>query len=339
VRGASVRRWKSGPRRASLGRAFAASVLVVLAFPSREASAAPPQVNVYVNNYGAAAQQAAQQVSPPPSIPTPAQVSGAGAGGVTPAEATLAQVAAYQQYLLYLNVANSQPRASGANAAQYFNNGAAVTSVPSAGQPGAAYFSNGASATSVPSAGQPGAAYFANGAEATRLPSVPAAAPYASPAPSASAPLPPGWWTEPATPPAKTAPSSSPPSAPPPAAVAATMQEPAMSFQEWLRTMGATAPQTQAPETPEPPEAPALAALEEEAPPVAELSTTANDVRQRASYPVRAREKSRERVAKRAPGPLGIIAGAFAVGILLGAVVMRRARVALEHAGNATPGR
>jgi hypothetical protein len=318
-----VRRWKVGARQASLGCAFAASVLV---FSSHEASAAPPQVTVYVNNYGAAA----------PSQTTPAQVSGA--GGVTPAEATLAQVAAYQQYLLYLNVAKNQPPGAGANAAQYFNNGAAVTSVPSAGQPGGAYFSNGASATSVPSAGQPGAAYFSNGAEATRLaPLAPTATPPPSPAPASSAPLPPGWWTEPATPAGKTAPASAPPSAPAPAAapVVATMQEPAMSFQEWLRTMGATAPQVAAPETPEPPEPPALAAMEEEAPPVAELSTTVNDVRQRASYQVRAREKTRERIAKRAPGPLGIIGGAFAVGILLGAVVMRRARVALQHSGNA----
>ena len=60
------------------------------------ANAAPPQVTIYMGGYGAGPQQA-----PAPQYPVQLGQSGvSGAGGVTPGEAALAQLAAYQQYLL-----------------------------------------------------------------------------------------------------------------------------------------------------------------------------------------------------------------------------------------------
>ena len=145
-----------------------------------------------------------------------------------------------------------------------------------------------------------------------------------------------------------------------------------MSFEEWLRTMGAAAqpqqegqpqqeaqsqqegqPQQEAQPQPEAPQAPAATPTTEEAPvaeppatptteeeaPVAEPAAAANDVRWRVSYPLP--EKTRERAGIRgaARGLVGFVVGAFAVGLLLGALVMRRARLALGPHGNATPGR
>jgi hypothetical protein len=173
------------------------------------------------------------------------------------------------------------------------------------------------------------------------------AAPPPPPAAPESKPLPPWWWTEPtAATSAATKPASSPPSpaaapSPPPASAAAmaTLQEPAMSFQEWLRTMGAVEPQpVPPPVAEEPPPEPTPGEPDEAVALLAEPSETANDVRVRASYPLR--QKTHERTAaKRGPGPLGIVLGAFGVGLILGALAMRRARLPVGAPESATPGR
>ncbi len=96
-----------------------------------------------------------------------------------------------------------------------------------------------------------------------------------------------------------------------------------MSFEEWLQSMGAVLPESEAQAAEEPPAIPA----DEEAAPVAEPSATVNDVRQRVSYV--AREKLRERAPapRSSKGLAAVILGAFGVGLLLGALAMRRARL------------
>jgi hypothetical protein len=254
---------------------------------------------------------------PPPSAPPP-PMSASGpmypAGGAIQGQAALAQLALYQQYLLYVAVASTPP---------------AKGPPPDVGQ----YFTNGAVVTTVPSASQPGGAYFANGAEATRLPltpSVGSAAASAAP-PARSAPLPSFWWVEPdgkqaaPPPPPSAAPSPPPSPAGQPLAPAPEAESPGapMSFEEWLQSMGAVIPEAQAAEESSP------VPTDEEAAPVAEPSATANDVRQRGTYA--AREKPRERVATSgtSKGLAAVIFGAFGVGLLMGVLAMRRARVAM----------
>ncbi len=295
--------------RALLAGAVATSVLALASI----AEAQTPQVTVYIGNYGSAPPPGAP---PPPSgLSGPTALPTSGANAALLGGAAVAQAAAYQQYLLYVATMSPQAReGAAANAAQYFTNGAALTTVPSAG---------------------PGAAYFSNGAETTRLPPAASAAPAASAptgAPAPSTALPPWWWSEPA-PPAASAPVPPPAAsaiAPPPPPAPAETDEPAMSFEEWLRSMGASIPEAQAAAAEVTPPPPPNAPAESEAPVVAEPSSTANDVRPRASYALR--QKTRERAAHGAIGNLGVLVGAaFAVGLLIGGLAMRRARNALNH--------
>ena len=255
-----------------------------------------------------AASSAAQPAPPAPISPPPQSASAAVQG-----EAAWAQLAAYEQYLLYLSLVSSQPNAPKPDLSQYLNNGAAVTTVPSAGKPGSAYFSNGAGVTSVPSPGQPGSDYFTNGAEVTKVPwntGSPTLPP--PPAPSASAPTP--WWLP-------EAPASSPAAessaAPAQSAETNAVEGAPMSFEAWLRAMRASVPGGSE-------ETQALATEEKATPPVSEPTAVAYDERRRETYPPP--EKPAEH-ATRASTKLGIfVAGAFALGLLLGALATRRAR-------------
>ena len=135
---------------------------------------------------------------------------------------------AYARYLQYVQVLNYQAAhpSAGADAAQYFTNGASITTIPASG---------------------PGSAYFTNGAEVTALPPP---LPTVAPAPATLPPLPnprastsasPWWWGETLPPAAQ---SAAPPPLPPPAPLAPPLAEPpaaapAMSFDEWLQSMGA----------------------------------------------------------------------------------------------------
>ncbi len=267
--------------------------------------------SVFVSTWAAAQPSPPSQISPPPPS----------AGAAIQGEAMWAQLAAYEQYLLYLSLANKQPNAPTPDVTQYFRNGAAVTTVPSAGQPGSAYFNNGAAVTSVPSAGQPGSAYFTNGAEATNFPLTPLAPSAAPPPPPPPPPFesPPWWWKEPESSAASAATEPAAPSPGPPA-TEVLIEGPPMSFEVWLRSMGAAARSAEGSER-----RATITAPEAAAPPVVEPSAIAYDERQQAIYPLP--EKPSERTLGIASRRLGaLVAGAFCLGLLLGALVMRRRR-------------
>ncbi len=256
---------------------------------------------------------------PPPFPVTPS----IGVATALESQEIWAQAAAYDQYLLYVSSPKGPPTSGQALDSPYFSNGASVTSVPAAGQPGSAYFNNGAVVTSVPSSG-PNAKYFTNGAEATRLPlTAPAAS--VPPAPPQVAIVPP---TQPATTP-PTTPSEIPASAPPAAVVPAVtvMDEPPMSFEAWIESMreaaGASATSLRAP---------AVSGAPMEAPPVTESSESANEMRPRATYDLP--EKPVERApARRVSRPwAAFVAGAFALGLLLGILAKRRGRARIGSA-------
>jgi hypothetical protein len=209
-------------------------------------------------------------------------------------EAAWALAVQYEQYLLYLSLATHQG-----------------TQAPDYGQ----YFSNGAAVTSVPSAGQPGSAYFTNGAEATLLPLAAPTALAPLPAPPEAAPSAASSTRE--TP----EPMPTSPTSPIPAAAGAVVRDvwvegPPMSFEEWLRSMGATTPGAEGARP-----APTVAAAGLT---VAEPAASANDARQRTSFAPA--EKPSERVvvsgeARRLAVPM---ACAFALGVLLGVLAMLR---------------
>jgi hypothetical protein len=292
--------------------AFAAGFVVL--FAPALARAQSPQVTLYLNNYG----QAPSGVS---ATPAQAPMQGpSGAGAAYQGGAALAQVAAYQQYLLYLSLAREGALGPnpGPNPAQYFTNGAAVTTVPSAGQPGSAYFSNGAEATRLPPPAPAAAA----------APSAAAALP-----PPAGSALPPFWWTGSSAPPAPA--TAAPPPVPAPSAAPAPAepptQGPVMSFEEWLLSMGAQPPAEPAEQVPE------IAAAEMEAP-IVEPAENAYEVRKRATYapPEKARERAATNEGSR--GLASFVVGAFAVGLLLGGLAMWRAGFRMGPPGGAASG-
>jgi hypothetical protein len=289
----------------------------------------------------------AQLLSPlPPAVPV--VLPGPNANALQ-GQTAWAQVAAYEQYLLYLSLVSSQPSAApdvgqyfrngaavtgvpaaGQPGSSYFSNGAAVTSVPHAGQPGSSYFSNGAAVTSVPSGSQPGSGYFTNGAEATRFPlTVPTVPPPPPQAPRQPAPS------------SRTAESAAPtiPPAVPaltPAARSAPevwVEGPPMSFKEWLQSMGG-APESEAPTGPL-----AAASISTEETSVEEPYATAEGLQQRAHFalPERPREPvAASAAARRLFGPM---LGAFALGLLLSALVMLRMRPRVQRPARAPSGR
>jgi hypothetical protein len=284
------------PRRRSLVTFAFGAALVAASAP---ADAAPPQVTIYLGGYGqptaapAPAAQATQQGTQPASS----------ASGALQTEAAFVQGVAYARYLQYVAAVNYQAAArgagTGADATQYFTNGAAATTVPSAG---------------------PGSGYFTNGAEATRVapPASASAAPPPPPPLPPPAPLAPFWWVEGSTPPPASSAPSAPPPPPPEAAptVEARLPEVAMSFQDWLESMGANLEESE----PTPTAAPAV-----EAALLAEPSAAAYEVRPRAPYAVR--EKLRERIPPRegsAGGLVVVILGTFAIGLAVGALAMRK---------------
>jgi hypothetical protein len=100
-----------------------------------------------------------------------------------------------------------------------------------------------------------------------------------------------------------------------------------MSFEEWLRSMGADVQEAALPESP-----PSLTSAEVERAPIAEPSTTVVDVRQRASYLVREKPRAHGAAATDSSGRVSALIGTFAAGLLLGALVMMRPRFRF-HAG------
>ena len=269
-------------------------------------------MTVTVGGYG-------QSPSAPRTQPTSGQQAGQSSApipGVLQAEVTIAQVAAYERYLTYMALANSSSsRPTQAEMAQYFSNGAAATTVPSsAEQPGSAYFANGAEATRVP----------APAASAQPLPpsqpSQPSQPIQPGPAP-ASAPLAPFWWVEGMTPAPSPAPSFPASSLPPPAPEAEEHPAQAMSFEDWLQSMGANVGEAPS----EPP--PALTSAEVEGAAITEPSAAVLELRPRTESVVR--EKRRERVAAGivSAGPIGATIATFAAGLLVGALAMMRPRL------------
>jgi hypothetical protein len=93
-----------------------------------------------------------------------------------------------------------------------------------------------------------------------------------------------------------------------------------MSFEAWLRTMGATAAETEGTGR-----AAAAPVVNEQGESLAEPSSAADDNRQRATYPLpeKPREAAPVRTSRKLLAPL---AGAFAIGLLLGGVAMMRMR-------------
>ena len=105
-----------------------------------------------------------------------------------------------------------------------------------------------------------------------------------------------------------------------------------MSFDEWLQSMGITLPEAQAAES-----APPALADTEPSPIVAEPSATALDVRQRTTFDLP--EKTRARVATNGSSGVEVFAlGAFAVGLVAGALAMRRTRMGVPPTRGTTPG-
>jgi hypothetical protein len=282
-------------------------VPAAVAFAASSAGAQTPRAPLYSQPLNA----------PPPAAP-PAQTPSS-AGAALQGEATLDQIAAYQQYLLYLSTVSSQPAASSSqDVGAYFRNGAAVTSVPSPGQPGSAYFSNGASVTSVPAAGQPGSAYFSNGAEVTRLPLAAPTAPTAPP--------------QLAGPPRSSVPATPPPTSSSPVLAASPLSStaptetlidgPVMSFEAWLQSMGAPV-ESERETTPGPPYGVAYADRS-----LAEPTADADEARTRATYELPEQTPERGVIARKTwrGGLVAILGGTFAIGLLLGALAMRRTR-------------
>jgi hypothetical protein len=223
------------------------------------------------------------------------------------AEVTIAELAAYNRYLQYVALTSSgATRPTQADMAQYFSNGAAATTVPSSGQ---------------------ASSYYANGAEATRVPAPAPSVQPAQPSPSyqaspppAAAPPAPYWWVEGTTPASSPEPPPAP-SPPPPAAEPEARPLEAMSFEEWLRSMGANVQEAAASES-----IPALASGEVEMAPIAEPSARVVEVYERASYVVREKPRAHAAAATDSSGRLSALIGTFAAGLLLGALVMMRPR-------------
>lgn len=297
------------PRRGSRARRLRLAG-VVLVLSSLGGAARAQQVTITIGGYGAPPSGAAQPAAPQPAA------SGMASGLQGPA--AWAQIAAYGRYMQYLSVLNYQSTHGGALPApaetkDYFTNGATVTSVPSAG---------------------PGAAYFTNGSEATALPS-------ASPPPSAAAapppPQPPGqspWvvvYQNPSPPPAAPAPAVAQPP-PPPEPVAEVHAPPtAMSFEDWLESMGLD----RAPPASE--SKPTLTSAEVEAVPLAEPSAAANDVRERVAYKVPEKPRARAAVGSSGGGGALGITAAFSAGLILGGLAMLRLRDRRRVDAESTP--
>jgi len=259
---------------------------------------------------------AASGQAPPPAALAPPPMSAAAA---LQGEATYAELAAYEQYVLYLALVSNQSAPGPApDLSQYFSNGAAMTAVPAAGQPGSSYFSNGAVVTSVPPAGQPGSAYFSNGAEVTspRLTGAPRP-PQPPPAPVEATP-----WTPIEEPIASMPPAPVPPPAPAPAVV--TTEGTPMSFEAWLGTIRLAVGDTEA-SGGATAAAPAVG-VESEALPIVEPAATANDERQRATYSLPEKPAEHAIVSRHSRRFAALVTGAFAVGLLLGALLMRTRR-------------
>ena len=88
--------------------ALGASILFIA---GSAAGAQAPQVTVYMGGYG-------QPLNPPPqAAPTMQGSPSMNAASALQGEATFAQLAAYERYLLYLSVVSSQP-SKAANAAR-----------------------------------------------------------------------------------------------------------------------------------------------------------------------------------------------------------------------------
>jgi hypothetical protein len=278
------------------------AVVFFVAVGTIAAPARAQQVTITIGGYGSPQ----EQVAAPPTQPTQPGVPSGGAGyGPYAGPVALAQMAAYGRYMQYLSVLNYQSTHNGAlpgpDAKEYFTNGAAATTVPSAG---------------------PGSAYFNNGSEATVL--QPATPPPLAPPPPPSQ-QPPGqspWvvvYQNPNAPPPPPAPAPAP--TPAPEAVADNRAPVvAMSFQDWLESMGLDNSDTSEESSP------ALTSGEVDTTPIAEPAALAYDVRQRVAYALP--EKARARAAPHASGwgPVAGITSAFAAGLILGGLAMLRLR-------------
>ena len=289
-----IRPW-SGSRAPKLRFAGVALVLSSLGGGAARAQ----QVTITIGGYAPPAGGAAQPAAPQPTA------TGASSGLQGPA--AWAQIAAYGRYMQYLSVLNYQSTHGGAlptpaDTKEYFTNGATVTSVPSAG-PGAAYFTNGSEATALPSAGA--------------LPSAAAAAP--PPQPPGQSP----WvvvYQNPSPPPAAPTPAVAQPPAPPEPVAEVHAPPTAMSFEDWLDSMGLDKP---------PPAAeskPSLTSAEVEAAPLAEPSAAANDVRERVVYKVPEKPRARAAVASSGWGGAVGLTAAFSAGLILGGLAVLRLR-------------
>jgi hypothetical protein len=257
------------------------------------------------------AQQVSLTIGYPPAAPTGATNPSPASAGPSPRG--VAAALAYAQYLQYLQALNYAALRGGtaSDVQQYFTNGAAATTVPSAGQPGSSYFTNGAEATVLRPPSAPSASAPPPTPTATTQPSpagpypwpfVPAPpqgppvgrAPEAAPAPAAPMDV------EPSTAPVEVAESQ-----PPPAPVTA------MSFEAWLASMGLS-PSEEATAT--------------------DVSTTVSEPAFASGAIARASFAPREKPRKRADavegngGLVAAVASAFATGLLLGGLAMFRLR-------------
>jgi hypothetical protein len=266
----------------------------------------------------------AQQVSvsigyPPPSATsTPASAPGYG----PPSARGVAQAVAYAQYLQYLQALNYAALRGGSasDVQQYFTNGAAATTVPSAG-PGSSYFTNGAEATVLRPAAAPTAPTAPSAATATPVPAA-----TATTAPSPGGPYP--WPFVPAppqgppvarateVPPAPSGTTAVETASSPPVEVAEAQPAPApvtaMSFEAWLASMGLSPSADEA--------------SEGVATTVSEPATLSSGTIARASFAPR--EKSRKHAESSDGGGsvVGAVGSAFGAGLLLGGLAMFRLR-------------
>ena len=279
--------------------AVGASCLAVA--PSARAGGGP-QVTVYMGGYGQPARGPAAQpvASVPPSAPSPSLVQ---------AEVTIAELAAYNRYLQYVALTSSgATRPTQAEMAQYFSNGAAATTIPS-------------------STGKLGLrttrmARRRRGCQPRPRRSRPATEPCVPGEPAArrgsTRAVLVGRRDDARTEP-RAVPRSSPPP-PPPAPEPEARPVEAMSFEEWLQSMGAEV--QEAPSR----SIPSLASAEVETAPIAEPSSTVVEVRQRVSSLVR-EKRARSRRRGHGFGRKGGRADRnVRRGLLLGALVMMRPR-------------
>jgi hypothetical protein len=275
-------------------------------------------VGLFFSAPRAIAQQVSISIGYPPGAATSTNASAPPPAYAPPSPRGVAQALAYAQYLQYLQALNYAALRGGSasDVQQYFTNGAAATTVPSAGQPGSSYFTNGAEATVLraPSA-----------APAAAAPPTPTAAPTTQPSqPSQGGPYP--WPFVPAPPqgpPVAHAPEAAPlppmmvePQPPAPVEIAEAQPAPApvtaMSFEAWLASMGLS-----------PSDDVTTADL---ATTVTEPANLASGAIARASFAPR--EKLRRRVdgTEGNAGVVAAVASAFAAGLLLGGLAMFRLR-------------